>query len=553
MEDNDGFLVSAKLQKVALRTPPPTDSYLLQCHGAGQPGRPVRLPGDATFLDVLLRLGLVTPDEHRAGTPSVAFSEGGTRFQKFDIRPALGDGSANTAFPAVDLVDRAAARILDSPGVRYPFALFIAAVDISTTAPVDAREASTAASSMIATVPAAAALRDTTTTSSSSPVLPGTKQPVAALPDASVASGPDKLAGSMTMPTATEGTELFVQPFDNLRSRSQQRRDRRAQYEIERQRVQELEHRRAQSLMAIAHRQEADAGAARANALAEEARRQTRALAHLTAIGERCAKVESRAVVASEEKQAIELRRATCMLEAKVEFQQELERIRQRLQQSPETSAIAQVTPSAAQEEEAQLTKAGHLRLICSYNLPLSEETPDILLEKRQAAQSFVNRVVAAKKLNERRLTRFSTNAQHPMEKSACLTDALGSLKALVDLHHSETASHLTDARAAQIEATKNAYHTELMQRATEGRVELKMQRHRENLQLQVRDSRLAEARRQEAAEQAKALQREDQQHAEEFRERRRRVEENARKRAQEEKDCEIFMDRQRFILHQQQ
>lgn len=548
VEDNDGFLVSAKLQKVALRTPPPTDSYLMQCFGAGQPGRPVRLPGDATFLDLLLRLCLVTPDEHRAGTPSVAFSEGGTRFQKFDIRPALGDGSPNTAFPAADLVDRAEARILDYPGMRYPFAIFIAAVDIAT-APVDVPELS---ASSIATMPtAAAALRDATT---SSPVLPdNNNEPVAAVPEPSMASGPDKLAGSMTMPKATESTELFVQPFDNLRSRSQQRRDRRAQYEIERQRVAELEQRRAQSLKAIEQRQEADRSVARANAVAEEARRQARALAHLTAIGERRAKVESRTVVASEEKQAIELRRATCMLEAKVEFQQELERVRQRLHQTPGTSTIAQVTPSAAQEEEAQLAKAGHLRLICSYNLPLAEETPDILLEKRQAAQSFVNRVVAAKKLNERRLTRYSSNAQHPMEKSACLVDALDSLNALVDVHHTATSGHLTDARAAQIEATKNAYHTELMERATEGRVALKMQRHRERLQLQVRDSRLAEARRQEAAVKLKALQLEDQQHAEEFRERRRRVEENARKRAQEEKDCEIFMDRQRFILHQQQ
>ena len=534
-EDNDGFLVSAKLQKVALRTPPPTDSFLMQCYGAGQPGRPVRLPGDATFLDLLLRLGLVTPDEHRVGTPAIAFSKGGVRRQKFDIRPALGDGSANTAFPAVDLVERAEMRVSDTAGVRYPYSLFIAAVDIITQlAPENI------AAAVVVPEPSLGISEDDA-------VAPG--------PGASMISVPDKLLGvcnAMTLTNGTETTDPFVQSFSTgSRSRSQQRRDRKAQYDRDRQRVQELEQTRLANLQAIEGRQQADHAAASANAVKQEERRRARGLAQLTALGERRAKVERRAVVADEEKKALELKRVTCMLKAKVDLQQELELARHRLEEHPERSATAAVTPSAAREEEAQLAKAGHLKLICTYNMSMPEETSDILLEKRQAAQSFVNRVVAAKKLNERRLSRLSTNPSHPMEKSGNLMDVLGSLRSLVDLNHGETSSHLTDARSAQVEATKNAYHTELMQRATEGRVALKMQRHREILQMQDRDARLAEARRQEASERQKARQLDDQQHAEEFRERRRRVEENARKRAQEEKDCEAFLERQRSILHQ--
>jgi hypothetical protein len=525
VEENDGFLVSAKLQQVALRTPPATDSFLIQCFGTGQPGKPVRLPREATFLDLLLRLGLITVDEHRSGTESVARSLGGTRQQRFDIRPALGDGSPNTAFPATNLLERAELRVLDSPGLRFPYSIFIAATD-------EFREAVGPA------LPRFASALD-----------------IAESPEddsGPVNSRPDHLGAShsMTMPNnAVEEPELFATPLDVTRSRSEQRRERRAQYEAERQRVREIETKRVTSLKAIEERQMADEASARAAAVKEEARRQARALAHLTALGERRAKAESRAVVASEEKKAIERRRVTCMLSAKVELEQQIELARQELQES----ATAAVTPSTTSQEEALLSKGGVLRLVstANYNLPMGEETADIILEKRQAAESFVNRVVAAKKLNERRLSRFSTNAQHPLAQSRCLSDILDSLRSIVSSDQSETSSHLTDAQTNHVEATKASYHTQLMKQATEARVQLKMQRHREKLQAQVREARLAEEKKQEAADKLKALQAEEQQFAEKFRERKRKVEADAQRRATEEQEYEIYMNRQRSMLHQ--
>jgi hypothetical protein len=276
-------------------------------------------------------------------------------------------------------------------------------------------------------------------------------------------------------------------------------------------------------------------------------------VAYLKAVGERKAKVESRAVVASEKKEAMELRRVTCMLSAKVDLEQELARARGQLAQHPEASAAVAVTVQSTDEEET--LRAGALKAIISstlpsYTLPLEEETPDIMLEKRQAAESFVNRVVAARKLNDRRLSRLLINSQHPLEQSRTLSDLLGQLTLNVDAEACNAAAQLVDDRARQTEDVKAQYHTLLMQHATAGRVALKVQRHRERLAAQVREARAEEERRLAAAERLKVQQAEDQRQGELFRERKRRVEAAAHKRAQEEAEYDMYVSRQRNILH---
>ena len=554
-EDNNGFLVSAKLQRVALRTPPPTDSYLIQCFGSpssGSSSRPLRLPGDATFLDLLLRLGLITSDEHRHGAASVARSLGGVRRQRFDIRPALGDGSPNTAFPPVDLVDRSLSRILDCPGLRFPFAVHVT--------PVDCRAEEGTILEQAAGESALLELQNVSPDGRAAAVPPlqsiamqGTAGAAADLELFPGGAHSATLAGSASNLAGRDEHSLRTNSPDPTRSRSEQRKERRAQYEAERARLKQLEERRESNLRQITERQQAEDSVAKNKAAREEARRQSVVLEHRRAIGERLAKVENRAVVADEAKRALELKRVTCILTAKVELEQSLELARQRLSYAKHAgeSNLHDVKSPARGQEEAPPTAVSSVTASSSpYNLPLSDETEDIILEKKQAAESFVNRVVAAKKLNERRLSRFSTNPEHPLEQSRSLQDVLSSLSCTIVANKALVENESRNMRLQKVEEKKEAYHTQLMREATEARVQIKMQRHREKLAAQVRESRLAEEEHARQLDDQRLRQRDEQQRADEFRQRKRQIEETARKRAQEEKEYERYMIRQRVTLH---
>lgn len=114
-DDGPKSLVSVKLQGVALRTPPPAESYVVECFVHPSPDncdatgssllyarRIIRLSNAATVVQALQQLELIAPEiNHVRGV--MATSSGGVRTQLFSVRPAAGDGSPFTSLQEADL------------------------------------------------------------------------------------------------------------------------------------------------------------------------------------------------------------------------------------------------------------------------------------------------------------------------------------------------------------------------------------------------------------------------------------------------------------------
>lgn len=156
-DDGPSTLVSAKLQGVALRTPPPCDTYIMECivhpseqeysssaAGFGNPMRRIlRLTNHATAMDLLHQLNLVSAElltcNSSAATADVACSSadvvlsnavsitsGGVRTQLFAVHPASGDGTPFLSTREADLLSQRPIR--ECLSLRFPFTVAVTPV-----------------------------------------------------------------------------------------------------------------------------------------------------------------------------------------------------------------------------------------------------------------------------------------------------------------------------------------------------------------------------------------------------------------------------------------
>jgi hypothetical protein len=154
-DDAPSTLVSTKLQGVALRTPPPSDTYVIECivhpsdeeyDNAAKHATPLfsqvnaptrrilRLANHATAMDVLHQLNLITAallptnsrsrgDDDDDDRNEVSVVDAGIRTQLFAVHPASGDGSPFTSTSEANLLSRTPIREL--LGLRFPFTIAI--------------------------------------------------------------------------------------------------------------------------------------------------------------------------------------------------------------------------------------------------------------------------------------------------------------------------------------------------------------------------------------------------------------------------------------------
>jgi hypothetical protein len=149
-DDVPTTLVSAKLQGVALRTPPPSDTYVIECiihlsdaeleaqqRAADVPTssssqtirRILRLAQQATAMDLLNQLGLISSAcllrrEVDSDTQNaLSINSGGIRTQLFAIHPASGDGTPFHSIREANLLSKAPIR--ESLSLRFPFTIAI--------------------------------------------------------------------------------------------------------------------------------------------------------------------------------------------------------------------------------------------------------------------------------------------------------------------------------------------------------------------------------------------------------------------------------------------
>jgi hypothetical protein len=556
-------LVSEKLKGVALRTPPPSDTFIVQCFVMPETDgiftyelctpaaraevtvvpwhtpttqSIVRLPVDATPLHLLLKLGLIDDNQFSKGTCSVASCEGGTRSQLFELRAALGDGRPHPSYPPADLTKELPLRTV-MPGLRFPFCVAITpssealrrrgAIGHSPAMTMDVhrREVTDPFANVtsLETQAISSSVEPEEPESSPLPAREGSIQPL--------------------ITTTMEGDSVAEGSSPTSENLSAARRSQRALAAAERARIAELQAVRERRIAEKEEAQRQRDAEARERAKEREKERAEAAQVEARALVERRVRIESRTKLVAKAKEALELERHTRLSEQREELRQKLELARQAItcdDLRPTSASPACAPPS----EPYPLSVVGSGSL---YELPSAGVADSAVCENT----SFLARVSESGRTSERRLSRFVVAKKHPFETSATLADVLHSLDSSVEQSADAIARAQAEEREAKREREIEEFHRRIVEESTAQRAKIKLERkdtqiakHVAEIQFHRLQKELDEAaKKKEAQERAAQL--------EAFRKRKIDEEQHARRIAQQEKELATYIERQRKAVSQ--
>lgn len=188
-------------------------------------------------------------------------------------------------------------------------------------------------------------------------------------------------------------------------------------------------------------------------------------------------------------------------------------------------------------------------RALSVVDLPDADESELARFEKEQAKVSFVNRVAAARKANERRMSKFSTVKFHPFTVHAELQSLLGRLDADSSDYLLEAERLQRDEQAAEHERSKADYHKKVMSENIQRRVEIKMERKCTELEHHAAKIQFERVAREDSILEKKKQEQEAKQRMQVFYARKHEQEEEAKRMAQRQKDLAEYLERQKVAL----
>lgn len=604
-------LVSAKLQGVALRTPPPAESFIAECYvhfasissnklapkellelatpfadaecsGTQQflLRKIVRIPSHATVMTLLAMLGLIKED----CTPeAVTVNSNGIRTQMFSVRPATGNGQPFTSLNEADLT--ATSPLRECIGVQFPFCIAVTPL-LPTTQTSNWPQVQWASTlNQVHTFRVENFLLAHCDESTKSRVhnifRNSTPQPAIDAPEASTLTsaiptrggdmeeqshrfqqvdGLDAPATQTRMRSNSDSqSELRCDDLakDALKSPATQRKERRQAADAERQRVAELQKSRERNLQQREIERQRKEAEAVQHAIDRECDRseQVRSFRQLTAIRE--AKMATRDKGIVEMKQQLFEARTRNYLEQKAQLESTLSKQYSVIFPSSEFRLSTQTSVadpfdfpnhmSSFHRSKSPTKPSARTKSVV--DLPQPEETELFKMEKEAAKSNFVNRVAASRKATERRLSKFSMVKLHPFAVNAELRSILENLDSCAHTAAVQMEQEQEAERRSEAECATADYHKKVMSENITRRATMKQEKKQAQLEKHAQQIAFERLTKEDAASVEQKKRDDAKKLIDEHYERKALMERKAREIAKHEEELSQYIDRQREAL----